>query len=405
MNVVANIDRNLLTSFAPQIIGELSISATQFGFLEGAVWVLSFSIASVMAGALADRYSRTRILAVSILLWSVCTAASGLATSFGQMTGARLLVACGVAGLVPPALSLLLELFSARRFSTASGIFFMGFPLGIGAAFVIAGTSGVVTGWRGSFYLLGLVGVLLAAPMFFVRDERRTSLPQHSGLTLSQQFRRAWTDLRATPVVLYSMLGFVAIHFLFASLGFLQLWLVSEKGFEPADIARRVGTLQILFGMLGAISGGAIGDRLASRLPGGHATFLVLLIVLFSPLMLMRFFAHSGSSAFYVGLCAVFFLPMAVYGPANALLQGLPPPRSRSLLTGITILMINIVALATGSAFIGIVSDRLKAGGAPHPLSTALFCVDIAAICAAIFFLLAALSNRNAPVGLTAAEA
>jgi predicted MFS family arabinose efflux permease len=406
MNVVANMDRNLLTAFAPQILGELSISDTQFGILAGAVWVLSFSTASVLAGALADRYSRTRILAVSILGWSAFTAASGLAASFGQMTVARLLVACGEAGLVPPALSLLLDLFSARHFSTASGIFFVGFPLGIGAAFVVAGTGGAVIGWRGSFYALGLVGALLSIPMFFFRDERKASIPKHSGLTLGEQFRRAWTDLRATPVVLYAMLGFVAIHFLFASLGFLQLWLVNEKGFEAGEIARRVGTLQILFGILGAISGGAISDRLARRLPGGHATFVVLLIVVVGPLMLMRFFSPSGSPAFYVGLCAVFFLPMAVYGPANALLQGLPPARSRSLLTGVTILMINIVALAAGSAFIGIVSDRLKATGAPHPLSTALFCMDVAAICAAIFFLLAALSNRNAPVALTtAAEA
>jgi predicted MFS family arabinose efflux permease len=390
MHVVAHVDRNLLTAFAPQIIGDLSINNTQFGFLTGAVWVLSYSTMSVVAGALADRYSRTRILAVSIVIWSACTAASGYAMSFGQMAGARLLVACGEAGLIPPALSLLLDLFTARRLSTASGIFFMGLPLGIGGAFVIAGTSGAVIGWRGSFYLLGLVGVLLAVPMFFVRDERRASVPQHGSLKVTQQFRRAWADLRATPVVVYTTLGFVTIHAVFASLGFLQLWLVNEKGFEAAEIARRVGALQILFGMLGAISGGAISDRLARRLPGGHATFVVLLIALCGPLMLMRFFVPSGSPAFYVGLCALFFLPMAAYGPANALLQGLTPARSRSLLTGINTLVINVVAVAIGSAIIGIVSDRLKAAGSPHPLTAALFGADIASICSIIFFLLAA---------------
>jgi hypothetical protein len=118
--------------------------------------------------------------------------------------------------------------------------------------------------------------------------------------------------------------------------------------------------------------------------------------------MLMRFFVPSGSPAFYLGLCAVFFLPMAAYGPANGLLQGLTPARSRSLLTGINVLLINVVAVAVGSAVIGIVSDRLKAAGAPHPLTTALFGADIASICSVIFFVLAALHIRKAPVAPTA---
>jgi predicted MFS family arabinose efflux permease len=397
MHLVAHVDRNLLSAFAPQITGELSINNTQFGFLVGAVWVLSYSTASLLAGALSDRYSRTRILAVSILIWSACTAASGHASSYGQMTLARLLVACGEAGLVPPALSLLLDLFSTRRLSTASGMFFMGLPLGIGGAFVIAGVSGEVLGWRGSFYLLGLIGVLLSVPMFFVRDERPVRPAGRNTLSL-EQFRTAWADLCATPVVVYTMLGFVVIHILFASLGFLQLWLVNEMGFAAADIARRVGGAQIAFGMLGAIAGGALSDRLSRWLPGGHATFVVLLIVLCGPLMLMRFFVPSDSPAFFIGLCFAFFLPMAVYGPANALLQGLTPARSRSLLTGVNILIINVVAVAIGSAVIGVVSDRLKAAGSTHALTTAMIGADIAALCAAFFFAMAALRLRKTEI-------
>jgi predicted MFS family arabinose efflux permease len=395
MHLVAHIDRNLLVAFAPQIIGELSMSNTQFGFLAGVVWVLSYSTASILTGALSDRYSRTRILAVAILVWSACTAVSGLATSFGQMTLARLLIAVGEAGLVPPALSLLLDLFSARRLSTASGVFFMGLPLGIGGAFVIAGIGGEVLGWRGAFYLLGAIGIVLSVPMFFIRDERVVKPPAPEVRGFPQQVRTAWADLCATPVVVFTMLGFVVIHFMFANLAFLQLWLVNEKGFVAAEIARSVGVLQILFGVLGALAGGALSDRVSKRLPGGHATFVVLLIAVCAPVMLTRFFAPTGSLVFYIGLCASFFLPMAVYGPANALLQGLTPARSRSLLTGFNILVINIVAVAIGSWAVGLASDQLKAAGSAHPLSTAMICVDIATICAVFFFLMAARHVRK----------
>jgi len=140
IHVIAHIDRNLLSGFAPQITADLALNNKQFGFLTGAVWVLSFGFMAIFMGSLADRFSRTRVIAFGVLVWSVCTAASGYANSFEQMVLARFFVATGEAALVPAAVSLLAEVFSAQRRSTAVGVFFIGIPLGIGLAFVIAGT-------------------------------------------------------------------------------------------------------------------------------------------------------------------------------------------------------------------------------------------------------------------------
>ncbi len=77
IHVLAHIDRNMLLGFSPQITEDLALSNAQYGFLVGAVWVLSFGFMAVFMGSLADRFSRTRVMAVGILIWSVCTAASG----------------------------------------------------------------------------------------------------------------------------------------------------------------------------------------------------------------------------------------------------------------------------------------------------------------------------------------
>src|SRR5512137_2734866 len=63
LHVIAHIDRNMLLGFSPQITAELALSNTQFGFLVGAVWVLSFGFMAPFLGSLADRYSRPRIMA------------------------------------------------------------------------------------------------------------------------------------------------------------------------------------------------------------------------------------------------------------------------------------------------------------------------------------------------------
>ncbi|KAF7960255.1 hypothetical protein AWV80_35485 [Cupriavidus sp. UYMU48A] len=126
IHLLAHIDRNMLLGFSPQIIKDLAINNAQYGFLAGAVWVLSFGVMAMIMGTLADRFSRTRIIAAGILIWSVCTWASGRAQSFEQMAIARFFVASGEAALVPAAVSLLAELFSEKRRGTAMGLFFMG---------------------------------------------------------------------------------------------------------------------------------------------------------------------------------------------------------------------------------------------------------------------------------------
>ena len=103
-HVLAHIDRNMLLGFAPEITRDLALNNAQYGFLTGAVWVLSFGVMAVLLGSIADRFSRTRVMAAGILIWSACTAASGWAHNFEQMAAARFFVASGEAALVPAAL-------------------------------------------------------------------------------------------------------------------------------------------------------------------------------------------------------------------------------------------------------------------------------------------------------------
>lgn len=397
VHVLAHIDRNMLLGFSPQITRDLGLSNAQYGLLAGAVWVLSFGVMAVLMGTLADRFSRTRVIAAGILVWSACTAASGAAQSFEQMVAARFLVASGEAALVPAAVSLLAELFSAQRRSTASGVFFMGIPLGIGLAFLLAGSLGATQGWRSTFMLLGVAGVLIAVPAALLDDRRDATAASERGAPMSQQLRQAWAAVRGQPTVRQVIIGFVLVHLVFASLSFMQLWLVRERGFDAAEIAKRVGGLQIVFGIAGALIGGVLADRVAQRLRGGHAGFMLGLVALCGPLMVASRFAPAGSALFYVGLCAGFFLPLALYGPALALIQGLTPPAMRSTVTGFTMLSINVVAIALGNGVLGAISDRLAQAGAAQPLTTVLLASDLLAACGGIFFALAARGPRLAP--------
>jgi MFS family permease len=88
-HILAHIDRNIPLGFSSSLIADLGLSNTQYGLLVGAVWVLSYAVMAVVTGTFADRFSRTRVIAAGLLVWSVCTAASGSAHSFGQLVATR----------------------------------------------------------------------------------------------------------------------------------------------------------------------------------------------------------------------------------------------------------------------------------------------------------------------------
>ncbi|WP_043285434.1 MFS transporter [Paraburkholderia oxyphila] len=404
-HILAQIDRNILLGFSSTVVAELGISNAQYGLLVGAVWVLSYAVMAIVMGACADRFSRTRVIAAGLVVWSVCTAASGSTHSFGQLVAARLLVATGEAALVPAAVGILAEVFSARRRATALGLFFIGIPLGVGSSFVLAGTVGAVYGWRATFHGLGVIGAVMAVALAFLKDEREQHAAAARSTPFAAQLREVLCVMRGSPALQLAITGFVLVHLIFAGLSFAQLWLVRERGLDPAGITRLIGGAQILFGTLGAVVGGAGGDRFARRFAGGHASFMALLVAVCAPLMIAYRFAPAGSPLFYAGMCAGAFLPLAVYGPAISVIQSHVPTRMRSTITGLTMTLINLFAFALGNFAAGALSDRLAKAGVHAPLTWVLLGTDLFAIASLPCFLaLARHARSRAAPGDTAPE-
>lgn len=409
INIVGYIDRALLMAFAPQIAHDLTLTNTQFGFLSGAAWVFSYSVMVVVCGALADRHSRTRVISIGVLIWSACTAASGLAQDFGQMAAARLLVASGEAALVPAATNILADLFDERRRAVANGLFFIGMPLGIGLAYTLSGTIGSHWGWRNTYFVLGGIGVVVSFFMWFVRDAQRTGVIVEDGapgLTAAYgvlgQIRQAFAGLRQQPTLWFVIGGLVLVHLAIVTATFTPLWLTRELGMDSSHAARLIGALQIGGGCFGAVFGGWAADRFARWRAGGAALFTSLSVLICVPLMLLSRVSGADSLWLPLGLAATSFLPFSLYGGSMALIQMLAPAGTRSTVVGFAMLSLNIIAIALGSIAAGLIGDHLVAAGNPHPLQTTLVWVDLLTFLAAPCCLIAARRLYRANTGAAA---
>ncbi len=117
-------------------------------------------------GALADRTHRPRLLAAAVTLWSVLTAATGMAKSFVGMLIPRLFIGIGESAATPTSISILADRFPARHMGLVSGIYYLGVPVGVAASLLIVGYLGPLIGWRNCFYLIGGLGVGLAVLLY-----------------------------------------------------------------------------------------------------------------------------------------------------------------------------------------------------------------------------------------------
>jgi MFS family permease len=398
LNILNFVDRQLLGSFANFIVPDLKLTDTEFGLLTGIVFLTFYAVAGLFMGMLADLLHRPRLIAGAITLWSAFTAASGAAVSFITLAIPRAFIGIGESALTPAALSLLADRVPPARLGVATGIYYMGVPLGSGASLLVAGYLGPAIGWRNCFFVLGIAGLALAALMLLVREPRKQVVAaKGKGPGLGTQLRLLGGALGRSPALVATIAGGVMLHIAVgAASAFDQLWYVRELGFERAQVAQISGYLQIAGGVAGNLFGGLIGDWWQRRFRTGRPMLLFWLMIVLTPLNIIYRMSDGDSPFFYIGIVSGIFGLSAIYGPAFATVQELAPARARATVLAFNILCLNIIGLGIGITGAGIAIDQFRAAGleTPYGLSLLIFTI-VGALAIPCYFLAGLWSKRD----------
>ena len=408
LNILNMVDRTLITSFGTSIIADLNLSDSQFGLLTGPVFVFFYSIMGLFMGALADRVHRPRLIAAGLVLWSVLTALSGLAKNFMQIGMSRLFIGVGESVMAPSAISMIADLYPKAKRGTATGIYYLGVPLGAGGSFIVAGVLGPMIGWRNCFFVLGAVGLILALGLLFLKDPKRGAMEEQgtsaeeasqAGL-MTGNWRRVVsevvTTVKSTPALAWTMLGAVFLHLPLGAGQFAIVWLERERGFGVGEISATYGLIYIIFGTAGTFLGGMLSDWYQSRYKGGRVRFLAYLMLCMTPLLISFRFVSPSSSLFYIGMAAGMFSVSSFYGPAFSTVQDLTPVRLRGVMTGLLLVACNLLGLGIGALMTGVLSDVFSANGVFEPLTKALLTADIISWAAPFSFIMASIYLERA---------
>lgn len=372
--VINFLDRQLMPILAKPIQDTLHFTDGQLGLIGGFYFALFYCFISIPVGFLADKTSRSRVLAISCALWSAATMSCGLATNYLQFAIGRMAVGIGEAGGVPPSYAIISDYFPSHRRGTALGIFNVG-P-GIGAALGVAfgATITAAFSWRYAFIALGGVGLFAAlAVRLIVREPPRGGLdpvaahaPDKAGFwdTLVMFFSRK-------PLALVAIAGAITQIVTYGLQNFAVLFLMREKGMTLGQ-AGLYYALVVLVGMTGSmIASGMLVDRLTKRSKAAYALIPGDTLIIAVPLYIAFVLSPSWSAACWF-LCATMFFNYFFLSAAVTLVQQSVRPDQRVMSGALLLLVMNFVGLGLGPTYVGAASDFFRASHPGHSLQLAL---------------------------------
>ena len=369
------IDRQIINLLVDPIRTDLSLSDSQVSFLQGLAFVLPYVILSIPLGRIVDRANRIRVLVFGILIWTVSCVTCGLAKNFWQLGVARMGVGAGEASVTPASWSLLADYFPEDRRALPVSIFLMGPYLGAGLSLILGAEVvgwasglgaielpmvGALAPWQLTFMLVALPGLLMVFLLPLLREPPRTQRLTQTAEPLS------WGDVANYVWPRRGVFGayLLGAPFIVLVLYALQAWvpslLIRVHGLEIVDAGRYYGTIALLAGSAGVLSGPVAARWLATRMDPDRAPLITSIwsTSLLIPVLVGAGLAESLSWALVLitGASYLVTFPLALFATG---LQSASPNEMRGLMAGCFVLSTNLIGLALGPTSVALASDYI----------------------------------------------
>ena len=385
------IDRQIVGILAPFIQKDLGLTNTELGLLIGLAFAVLYTTFAIPLAWLADRYNRVNILSIALATWSGFTALTGFATNFMQIAIARMGVGIGEAGGSPPSHSIISDMYSKEERAGALGVYSMGIPLGIMAAYfataALLGSSSDDVDWRRIFIFLGLMGIALAALVRLVMREpvRGAMESNKQGAIIEPPFLESLKILLKIPAWWAMCFGIAFGSFAsYASSAFHTKFLIA------LDPTFNFQTLVIILGIINGVAyvggtffGAKLADKWAKKDIRAYGWLPAIAISLCMPIGIISFWVESVEMNLLWS--TLFLVFIGVYlGPSFAIAQTLAPIKMRAMSTALFFFILNMIALGGGPTFAGWLIDVFKENfnelDSMRYAMTATFCIFIPSV-------------------------
>lgn len=394
------LDRQVLTLMVGPIKRDLGLSDFQVGLLQGLVFSVFYSVASLPIGWLVDRYTRRPIIWLGVTAWGLAATMCGLAQNYTQLLVARLGVGVGEAALSPAAYSMLADLFRPSRLALALSVLMIGSSLGNGAAIGLGGlvvsfaesTEGMtlplvghLASWQFVFVVTGLPGLVLGATIFLIREPQRRnrkSTTAHVSPSETIGFIRQRKAFFTAHFLGFGLLSIVGWGFT----SWLPAYMGREFGWSIAQLSIPLALIIGLGGTLGTLATGALVDRLFAA--GRTDAHMRVYAVIACGMTICGVAAFQVSDPWlFLALATPIASTMVLAATAGAALQIVSPNEMRGQVGALFLLVMNGIGMGMGPTLVGALTDFVFRDEARLGLSMTLLFAGLGPISALTLWL------------------
>jgi MFS transporter, Spinster family, sphingosine-1-phosphate transporter len=385
INLLSYLDRYVVSALAESLKhANLGLSDANLGSLMSG-FLIVYTLTAPIFGALGDRRSRPRLIALGVACWSFATALSGFAGSYLTLFAARAAVGVGEAAYVTIAPSLLSDYFPARQRGRVMAIFFCAIPVGSALGYVVGGLVDKNYGWRAAFFVAGIPGLLLAALCLLLRDPPRggqdagvapavePAPKSSSAASIGKDTWAAYGRLMHNKPYVLTVLAYSAYTFALGGLAFwMPAFLERARGMPRSEATVSFGTIVVVTGFIGTFVGGWLGDYWAKYSRQAYLWLSAIATLIAAPCVwfALTTTSHAGYVSWMVAAQLCMFLST---GPINAAIINLVSATERATAIALSVFAIHVLGDVPSPYLIGALSDASSLEAAVKIVPFAVF--------------------------------
>jgi MFS family permease len=357
INTLNFYDRQILGAVGETVRDEWKLSDTALGSL-GTAFTLLYAAVGVPIGRLTDKFSRRWILCAGVTVWSLLTAASGLARNFTELFIVRLGVGTGEASCAPASASLIGDLFPASKRAKALSVFMIGLPLGIALSFLGSSLLEHRYGWRFTFYIAAIPGILCAVLALLIWEPVRGSAELHN-IAAAKRKGSPYLLVLSIPTMWWIIASGALHNFNMYAIGaFLSPFLQRVHHLNKLNAGMISMVVYGLAGIPGLIIGGMLGDRMVKTRSNGRLLVGTIAIFISAPLMFAGLSRSAGDMTWFVLCVGLGMASMYVYySTVYSAIQDVIEPSLRGTAMALYFFAMYVMGASLGPVGMGFLSS------------------------------------------------
>jgi MFS family permease len=354
VNILNFYDRHVIGALTEPIRKEFHLSDSQVGLM-GSAFIWLYALVGLPLGRVADAWSRKKLLASGMLVWSALTAMAAMAANYTMLLFSRLGFAVGEAVVAPAATSWIGDLFPSTERSRPLALFMLGVPVGGALAYFFSGPIAQAYGWRKAMVLAAAPAVVLIPILLRLTEPARGAAEFHREILP----KASMLAILKIPTMWWIIASGALLNFNMYAIGtFLPAFLSRIHGLTLARSGIATGIVFAIGGVAGGLLAGRLGDRVIHKSKQGRMLVAAAIAAIGAPIAYLGIGAAEVYTA--IALITVAYGTLnAYYGLVYSAIQDIVAPAMRGTAMAIYFMAMYLCGASFGPLLTGKLSDLM----------------------------------------------